>query len=100
MKLIQANPKTDNEQTILSALNAKERQLRGGATSFSKDGKTKWKHVKFNGWVTVSTAPENILFAKVQAKSSADEAKIFEAFIGYLTRHCGALIDTLTIYYR
>ena len=37
MKLIQANPKTDNEQTIISALNAKERELRGGATSFSKD---------------------------------------------------------------
>ena len=100
MKLIQANPKTDNNQTILSALNAKERSLRGRATAFSKNGKTKWKHVKFKGWVTVSNAPENILFAKVQAKSSTDEAKLFEAFIGYLTRHCSDLIDTLTIYYR
>lgn len=100
MKLIQANPKTDNSQTILSALNAKERELRGGTTSFSKDSKSKWKHVKFKGWVTVTNAPENILFAKVQARYEADEAKIFEAFIGYLTRHCGDLIDTLTIYYR
>lgn len=100
MKLIQANPKPDNQQTIFSALNAKERLLRGGATSFSKSGKSKWKHVKFSGWVTVTNAAENILFAKVQAKNPTEEAKIFEAFIGYLTRHCGSLIDTLTIYYR
>ena len=99
MKLVQANPRTDNEQTIISALNAKERSLCGKGTSFSKS-KNKWKHVKFKGWVTVTTAPEDILFAKVQSKSEADEGKIFEAFIGYLTRHCGGLIDTLTIYYR
>jgi hypothetical protein len=100
MKLIQANPKADNEQTILSALNSKERSLRGGRTTFFKDGKTKWKHKNFAGWVTITSAPENILFAKVQSKSQAEEAKIFEAFVGYLTRHCGDLIDSLTIYYR
>src|SRR5438132_549807 len=100
MKLIQANPKTDNELTIISTLNAKERSLRGKGTSFYKDNKSKWKHVKFAGWATVTNAPENILFAKVQSKSAAEEGKIFEAFIGYLTRHCGQLIDTMTIYYR
>jgi hypothetical protein len=100
MKLIQANPKAENEKSILSALNAKEREIRTKGTSFYKDGKNKWKHVKFNGWITVSNAPENILFAKVQSKSEPDEGKIFEAFIGYLTRHCGDMIDTMTIYYR
>ena len=100
MKLIQANPKQDNTQTIYSALNAKERSLRGKGTSFSKLNKNKWKHVKFKGWVTVTNAPENILFAKVQSKSEGEESQIFEAFIGYLTRHCGDLIDSLTIYYR
>ncbi|HEX6848615.1 MAG TPA: hypothetical protein VF144_16635 [Chitinophagaceae bacterium] len=100
MKLIQANPRSDNEQTIISSLNAKERSLRGKGTSFSKSGKNKWKHIKFNGSVTVTTAPENILFAKVQSRSDTDEGKLFEAFIGYMTRHCGELIDTLTIYYR
>ena len=99
MKLIQANPRSENKQTIISALNAKERSLRGKGTSFSKS-KNKWKHVKFHGWVTVTTAPENILFAKVQSRTDTDEAKLFEAFIGYMTRHCGELIDTLTIYYR
>src|SRR5262245_850204 len=98
MKLIQANPKTDNEQTIVSALNAKERALRGRGTSFSKSGRNRWKHVKFHGSVTVTNAPEHILFAKVQSKD--DEAKLFEAFVGYLTRHCGDLIDTMTVYYR
>ena len=65
MKLIQANPKLDNGQSIITALNAKERSLRGKATSFSKSAKNKWKHVKFNGWVTVTSGPEHILFAKV-----------------------------------
>lgn len=100
MKLIQVNPKMDNEQSVYSALNAKERSLRHKVTSFSKAGKNKWKHIKFHGRVTITNAPENILFAKVQSKSPADEAKLFEAFIGYLTRHCGSLIYSLTIYYQ
>ncbi|MCE7862183.1 MAG: hypothetical protein DYG99_01435 [Bacteroidetes bacterium CHB5] len=100
MKLIQANPKPDNEKSIFTALNSKERSLRGKGTSFFKGNRNKWKHVKFYGWVTVTKAPGDILFAKVQSKSEGDEQKIFEAFIGYLTRHCGEYIDTLTIYYR
>lgn len=100
MKLIQANPKMDNELTIYTVLNRKERELRGKATSFSKSSRNRWKHVKFQGWVTVTIAPGDILFAKVQAKSETEEGKIFEAFVGYLTRHCGTSIDTLTIYYR
>ena len=99
MKLIQANPKSDNERTIISTLNSKEKLIRDKGTSFYKE-KGKWKHVKFNGWVTITEAPNNILFAKIQSKIPAQEAKIFEAFVGYITRHCGHLIDSLTIYYR
>lgn len=100
MKLIQANPKPDNEQSIHAALNSKERSLRGTGTSFHKAKRNRWKHVKFQGWVTVTKAEEHILFAKVQAKSPSEEARLFEAFVGYLTRHCGHLIDSMTIYYR
>ena len=100
MKLVQANPRMDNKQTIFKTLNEKELSLRGGNTSFFKKGRNKWYHVKHNGWVTVSKSEGDILFAKVQAKSASEEEKIFGAFVGYLTRHCGKLIDTLTIYYR
>ena len=100
MKLIQANPRTDNEESVYSALNAKERVLRQGVTSFSKAGKNKWKHVKFLGRVTVHNTPENILFAKVQSRTTEDEAKLFQAFVGYLTRHCGELIYSMTVYYH
>ena len=100
MKLIQVNPKIDNEQSIYSALNEKERSLRHGVTSFSKAGKNKWKHIKFQGRVTVTNAAENILFAKVQSRTVIDEARLSETFIGYLTRHCGDLIYSMTIYYH
>lgn len=100
MKLLQANPKADNSETIYTALNKKERSLRGGRTTFFKQSRNRWKHKEFYGWVTITTAPGDILFAKVQSKSDSEEQRIFEAFIGYLTRHCGDLIDTLTIYYR
>jgi hypothetical protein len=100
MKLIQANPKSDNEQKIIVALRVKERELRHGNTSFTKAGRDKWKHKKFQGSVVVSTAPENIVFAKVSARNEVEEGKLFEAFVGYLTRHCGQLIDILTVYYR
>lgn len=100
MKLIQLNPKANNKESLLSAINSKERSLRGGRTSFYKDNKSKWKHIKHNGWVIVSKAPGDIVFAKVQSRSAADESRIFEAFVGYLTRHFGSLIDSMTIYYR
>jgi hypothetical protein len=100
MKLIQANPKIDAEQNILAALNAKERSLRGKNTTFVKSSKHKWKHKTYYGWVAVTSAPEGILFAKVQSRSASDEENIFEAFVGYLTRHCGHLIDSVTVYYR
>ena len=100
MKLIQVNPREDNEQSIYSALNEKERSLRKGVTSFSKKGKNKWRHVKFGGWITLTNAPENILFAKVKTRDPYTEGRLAEAFIGYLTRHCSDLIYSMTIYYR
>jgi len=100
MKLIQANPKSDNEQKIIVALRVRERELRHGTTSFTKGGWDKWKHKKFRGSVVVSNAPENIMFARVSSSSEVEEGKLFEAFVGYLTRHCGHLIDTMTVYYR
>lgn len=100
MKLIQINPKIKNKQSILSALNKIELSLREKNTSFQKYKKNKWKHIKFNGWINFREAIQKILFVKVQSKVEADEKRLLESFIGYITRHCEDLIDSITIYYR
>ena len=101
MKLIQANPKMELETSIYRTIVDKERTLRNNNRgTFRRVSKDKWNHKNFYGWIKLTNAPENILFAKLQSKNNEQEERLLESFIGFLTRHSGSLIDSLTIYYR
>jgi hypothetical protein len=101
MKLIQANPKIDIESSIYRKVIDKERELRNNNRgTFRRVSKDKWNHKNFYGWINLSNAAENIFFAKLQSKNYEQEDRLLAAFVGFLTRHCGDLIDSLTIYYR
>jgi len=101
MKLIQANPNIDVESPLYRKITIKERELRkNNRGTFRRMSKDKWNHKNFNGSIKLTNAPENILFAKVQSKDDDQENRLLAAFVGFLTRHCGDFIDSLTIYYR
>jgi hypothetical protein len=101
MKLLQANPKIDATTSLYRKIVEKERELRhNNRGTFRRVSKDKWNHKNFYGWIKLTNTPDNIFFAKLQSKNYEQEERLLESFVGFLTRHCGDLIDSLTIYYR
>ena len=77
-------------------LKTTERQLRGPHTTFERIEEGRWKHVKYPGWIQWDDAPGGILIAEIRTKVKDHEWQILDAFIGYLDRHLGEQIDSIS----
>jgi hypothetical protein len=64
-----------------------------------KAGAAKWKHVKFQGWLTIQKSVGGITVACVQAKNPDEEWKILTSFIGVLDRNFRDVISNINIGY-
>ncbi len=100
MKLVQAIPAREAGVKLKSALDAKERELRGTNTTFYRGSRNKWKHTRYNGWINIEGAVGGILLAEVRSKAENTEWQLLQAFIGYLQRHFADSIDSITITFR
>lgn len=100
MKIIQVVPKRDTETSLKKLLKNKERELRGRPTAFHREREGKWKHVKHPGWITWDATRGGLLVAEIHAKREGSDWKLLQAFVGYLDRHLGENIESVTIYYR
>jgi hypothetical protein len=69
-------------------------------TTFEREKEGRWKHVKYPGWIQWADAPGGLLIAEIRTKVRDHEWQIMEAFIGYLDRHLGEQIDSISVYYR
>ena len=52
------------------------------------------------GWIQLDDAAGGLLIAEIRTKVKDHEWQILEAFIGYLDRHLGDHIESITIHYR
>jgi hypothetical protein len=100
MKILQVVPKPGTKAKLKTLLKAAERSLRGPHTTFHREREGRWKHVKYPGWIQWDAAPGNLLVAEIHTKVKDHEWQILEAFIGYLDRHLGEAIDSISIHYR
>jgi hypothetical protein len=100
MKIVQVVPKPGIASTLKAVLKQTERQLRGPHTTFRRLREGRWKHVKYPGWVQWDEAPGGFLVAEIQTKVQDHEWQLLQAFIGYLDRHLGELIESIAVYYR
>ena len=100
MKILQVVPKRDTKAKLKTLLNQKERELRGGRTTFVRQRAGRWKHKTYNGWVNWDHAVGGVLVAEIGSKVSETEWQLLQAFVGYLDRHLGKNIETITITYR
>ena len=100
MKIVQVVPKPDLDSKLKTLLKTTERELRGPHTTFRRVREGRWKHVKYPGWIRWDEAPGNLLVAEIQTKVKDHEWQMLQAFIGYLDRHLGQQIDSISIYYR
>lgn len=100
MKILQVVPKTGADGKLKSLLKAAERTLRGPHTTFHREREGRWKHVKYPGWIHWDDAPGNLLVAEIHTKVKDHEWQMLHAFIGYLDRHLGDHIDSISVHYR
>ena len=100
MKILQVVPKPGTSAKLKTLLKAAERSLRGPHTTFHREREGRWKHVKHAGWIQWDDAPGNLLVAEIHTKVKDHEWQILEAFIGYLDRHLGQEIESISVYYR
>jgi hypothetical protein len=56
--------------------------------------------LKYPGWIQWDDAAGGLLIAEIRTKVKDHEWQILEAFIGYLDRHLGDQIESITIHYR
>ncbi len=97
MKIVQVIPKAGTSSKLKTLLKNAERQLRGPHTTFEQEKEGRWKHVKYPGWIQWDDATRGLLIAEVRTKFTDHDWQILEAFIGYLDRHLGDDIESITI---
>jgi hypothetical protein len=100
MKTVQVVPKAGVDAKLKALLKATERHLRGGTTAFRRQQEGRWKHVKYPGWIKWDEALGGFLLAEVHPGKQASDWQLLQAFIGYLDRHLGESIESISIYYR
>jgi len=100
MKILQIVPVADDRPTLKQLLNQTERRLRRRPTAFSRKRDGRWAHVRYPGWIKWDLAMGGILMAAVTSRQPEQEWQLLQAFIGYLDRHLGEYIQTITITYR
>ena len=100
MKILQIIPRAGNKKRLKQLLKDKERSLRGSNTTFYRTGEGRWAHKTYLGWITWDEAPGRLLVAEVRTKRNENEWQLLQSFIGYLDRHLGEYIESITITYR
>jgi hypothetical protein len=100
MKILQVVPKPRTKSKLKTQLKATERNLRGPHTTFQQVREGRWKHVKYPGWIQWADTPGNLLVAEIHTRVKDHEWQMLHAFIGYLDRHLGEEIESVSIFYR
>ena len=100
MKILQVMPRSEAKTNLKALLKAKERELRGGTTTFVRQREGRWKHKKHAGWITWDQSKSGVLVAEVRTQDQASESQLLQAFVGYLDRHFAKHIESISITYR
>ena len=100
MKIVQVYPRDPSGASLKSRLKATERALRGGTTTFVRRREGRWIHKRYPGSIKWSDSLGGILVAEVNGKEPEHDWQLLSAFIGYLDRHLGDAIESISIVYR
>jgi hypothetical protein len=63
-------------------------------------GSARWKHKKYRGSVLLKRNPSEVVTANIRAATADDERKLLSSFLGFVDRHSGDQVATITIHYR
>ena len=100
MKILQVVPRPGSSAKLKTLLKKTEQSLRGPHTTFHRVREGRWKHAKYPGWIEWDDAPGGLLVAEIRTKVKDHEWQLLQAFVGYLDRHLGDHIESISIHYR
>jgi hypothetical protein len=104
MKLVEITPR--RKAPLYGALVRREADIRSkGRGTFARQGRTRagsatWRHKRFRGTVNLQRQDAEQVSAKIRSSRPDDEGSLLKAFLGFIDRHCGNQVETITIHYR
>ena len=104
MKIVEIVPRA--RARLYGTLVAKAAAIRkSGRGTYVRVGRksqhaARWKHKKFKGTLQLSRGASEAVTAKVRAATPEDERKLLSSFLGFVDRHAGDQVTTITIRYH
>ena len=101
MKIIQIVPREG--LALYAALVKKEAEIRkkGLGTFYRaaarKRNSSKWRHRTYRGWMKLERGLSEVVLAEIHAPAPDQEWQMLSAFLGFIDRHFGDRILTITI---
>jgi hypothetical protein len=104
MKLLKIIPR--GEAPLYGAMLKKQTEIRrAGRGTFlraraRKRNATRWTHLRYKGSINLEPGPLKAVEAVIKSPDRGDEARLLSSFLGWLDRHFGARLSTISIEYR
>jgi hypothetical protein len=104
MKIVEITPR--RKSALYSGLIKREADIRkGGRGTFARKGPKRagaatWNHKRFKGSVSLTREDEELVRARVSSRTAEDEGGLLKAFLGFVDRHFGSQVVTITIHYH
>jgi hypothetical protein len=104
MKIVEITPR--KKSALYAGLVKREAAIRrNGRGTFSRRGPARastatWNHKRFKGSVSLKREAAELVTAKVRSPNSEDEGSLLKAFLGFVDRHFGDQVATITIHYH
>jgi len=104
MKLLQIVPRKGKH--LLGAMVKKQADIRrSGRGTFSRVGArrrnaARWTHVRYRGAIKLKEGPSDAVDVEIRSPEQGDEARLLSSFLGWLDRHFGDEVSSVTIRYH
>ena len=104
MKLLQIVPRGGTH--LYSAMIKRQAEIRrSGRGTFSRAGARKrnaarWTHVRYKGSINLEPGLLDAVEVAIKSPERGDEARLLSSFLGWLDRHFGDYLSTISIQYR
>jgi hypothetical protein len=104
MKMLQIVPREGTR--LYGAIIKKQAEIRkAGRGTFSRAGARKrnaarWTHVRYKGSVNLAAGTEDAVNVEIKSPERGDEARLLSSFLGWLDRHFGEHLASVSIRYQ
>jgi len=102
MKVLQIE--SSGGKSFYGAIIKKQAEIRrGGRGTFSRAGRkrnaARWTHVRYKGSLALEPAADAVK-VEIRSPDRGDEARLLSSFLGWLDRHFGEQLSSVSIQYQ